>query len=52
MTPSLHLPPDARSLIRQGAQVAVSHSGGKDGKAMTNREPWGERIDIPPESVS
>ncbi len=52
MTPGLHLAPDARSFIGQGAQVAVSHSGGRDGKAMTNREPWGERIDLPPESGS
>ena len=35
MTPRFHLPPDAGSLIGQGALVAVSHSGGKDSQAMT-----------------
>ena len=31
----IHVPPECREMIRAGALVAVSHSGGKDSQAMT-----------------
>ena len=31
----IHVPPERREMIRAGALVAVSHSGGKDSQAMT-----------------